>query len=352
VTINSFSVYDWMHSGGGHYSASIVPFLIIAAIYGVEWAARVIDRWARGRRVARGRSIFWGVSLALAGLGLGIALGYHRYNGVSPISRRFVLDPVSEHARRAQPLFEWVNRLPPEVPISASSNLYPHVAHRERVYLFPTVSEAEFILLDVTGPSSPVGIGDQRQIVGDLLDHAQFGVAASDHGFLLLQRGLDQYRFSPTFYQVFYASDLPFQVAVGADFGDILLLEGFDWEVRPVVRPELSVEITTYWRALSFLDDGYRLVFYFRDDERRLVRVQPEELAVHWFPSWLWEPGQVVKLTLPPLPVGDLPYLGVAVLRPRAENSDMAGRLAPITSTTGKPLSLWEQDTILELERP
>ncbi len=352
VTINSFSVYEWMHSGGGHYSAAIVPFLIVAAIYGVEWAARVTDRSVQGRWVAQGRSVFWGVSLALAALGLGIALWYHYHNGVSPVSRRFVLDPLSEHAQRAQPFFEWVNRLPPEVPISASSSLYPHVAHRERVYLLPTVSDAQFILLDVTGPSSPVGIGDQRQLVGNLLDYAQFGVAASDHGFLLLERDLDQYRFSPSFYEVFQGGDWAPQLPVGADFGGLLVLEGFDWQVRPVVRPDLSVEITTYWRALSPLENGYRLAYYFWDDEQRLVRVQPEELAVHWFPSWLWEPGQVFKLTLPPLPVGDLPYVGVAVLHPRAEASDMEGRLVPITSITGEPLSLWEHNTILELVRP
>jgi uncharacterized membrane protein len=352
VIINSFSVYDWMHSGGGHYSASIVPFLMIAAIYGVEWVARVMDRWVKGRWLASGRSVFWSICLALAALGLGIALGYHHDNGVSPLSRRFALDPVSEHARRAQPFFEWIHRLPPEVPISASSSIYPHVAHRERVYLFPTVSDAQFILLDVTGPPSPVGIGDQRQIVGALLDYAEFGVAASDHGFLLLERGLDQYRFSPTFYDVFHAAGSDPQVSVATKFGNVLVFEGFDWEVRPVVRPGLSVEITTYWRALSPLDDGYRLIFYFWDDERRLVRVQPEELAVHWFPSWLWEPDQVVKLTLSPLPVGDLPYAGVAVLLPRAQDSDVEGRLVPIRSTTGETLSLWEQETILELVRP
>jgi hypothetical protein len=197
-----------------------------------------------------------------------------------------------------------------------------------------------------------VSVGDQRQIVGDLLDYAEFGVAASDHGFLLLERSLEQYRFSPTFYDVFYAVQSDSQGTVGAEFGNLLVLEGFEWEVRPVVRPALSVQLTTYWRALSPLDDGYRLIFYFWDDERRLVRVQPEELAVHWFPSWLWEPGQVVKLTLPPLPVGDLPHVGVVVLRPRAEASDVKGRLVPTTSTTGGSLSLWEQDTILELVRP
>jgi hypothetical protein len=355
LLINTFSSYGWMRSGGGHYSASIVPFLIISAIYGVDWVARVIDRRAGSQardQAAGNRSVYWSVCLALVGLGLAISLAFQYHNGISPLSRRFALAPVSEHARRAEALIEQVNRLPPDVPISVGSNLYPQVGHRERVYLFPTISDAQYILLDVTGPPSPAGVGDQRQIVGELLDYAQFGVAASDHGVLLLERELDQYRFSPGFYDVFRAGESTPEVPVGADFGGLLRLDGFDWQVRPVVRPGLPVEITTYWQALSPLDEGYRLVFYFWDKEGRQVHVQAEQMAVHWYPTWLWEPGQVVKLTLPSLPVGDLPQAGVALIQPGAGNSDLEGRVVPITSTTGEPLSLWEQDTILELVRP
>ena len=72
---------------------------------------------------------------------------------------------------------------------------------------------------------------------------------------------------------------------------------------------------------------------------------------MRWYPTWLWEPEQVVKVTLPPLPVGDLPHVGVAVLHPGAGDSDVEGRVVPIAATSGQTLSLWEQGTILELER-
>ena len=340
--INAFSSYGWMRSGGGHYSAVIVPFLIIASVYGLDWFAA---RLGGSRR-------YHSVGALLLGLGLVVALVHHHQAGVSPLARRFALEPVTEHARRAAPLIERVNDLPPEVPVAASSNLYPHVAHRQWAYLFPTVSDAEFILVDATGPGSPVGSGQQRWIVRDLLDYAQFGVAASDHGFLLLERGLDQYHLSPTFHEVFLAGAQSPQVPVGADFGGRLRLEGFDWDVRPVVRLGLVVEISTYWQALEPLDDDYRFVFYFWDQENRLLRVQPEEQIVHWYPTWLWEPGQTVKVTLPPLPVGDLPHAGVAVLRPGAGEDEIEGRLTPITPVGGSPLVLRDQDTILELIRP
>jgi uncharacterized membrane protein len=352
LAINVLSSYDWMRSGGGHYSAAMVPFLILSAVYGVHWVARALGRLAEARWSVGKERVYGTAVLALVGVGLGVALMHHHQNGVSPLSRRFVLDVVSEHARRAQPFFERVNSLPADVPISVGSNLYPHVGHRERVYLFPTISDAQYILLDVTGPTGPVGTGDQRLIVRDLLDYAQFGVAASDHGFLLLERFLDHYRLSPAFYDVFHAENPTPEVPARADFGGLLRLEGFDRTVRPVVRPELVVEISTYWRALTTLEDEYRLVFYFWDDDKDLVRVQPEEQALYWYPTWLWEPGREVKVTLPPLPVGDLPHVGVAVLRPGADNMDADGRVIPITSPTGASLELWERNTSLELVKP
>jgi hypothetical protein len=350
VAINTFSSYAWMRSGGGHYSAAIVPFLVIAAAYGVDWLAWRVERMGTGR--LGNWEAYRIVSCVLVGIGMVVALVNHYQNGISPLSRRFVLEPVSEHARRAAPIIERVNDLPPETPISAGSNLYPHVGHRERVYLFPTISDAQFILLDATGPSSPVGMGDQSQIVRELLDYAEFGVAESDHGFVLLERHLDDYRLSPGFYDAFDADGDNPQVPVGADFGGLLRLEGFDWTMRPVVRFEPVVEITTYWRAPSPLDEEYRLVFFFWDEQGRLMRVQAEEQAVHWYPTWLWEPDQVVKVALPPLPVGDLPHVGVAVLRPVVENLDVGGRVAPITSADNAPLFLWGENTVLELVRP
>jgi hypothetical protein len=188
--------------------------------------------------------------------------------------------------------------------------------------------------------------------VRELLEYGQFGIAASDQGLLLLERDLDEYRLSPAFYQVFLAGDSEPQTLVDAEFAGLLRLEGFDRNVRPVVRPELVVEIATYWRALAPLEEEYRLVFYFWDEEGRLVHIQPEEQALHWYPTWFWEPEQLVKVTLPPLPVGDLTHTGVAVLLPGAGDREIEGRLVPIAPRGGQPLSLWEQDTIVELTEP
>ena len=358
VAVNALSSFDWMRSGGGHYSAVIVPFLTISAIYGVDTVAGWLHRRGRPRpdtlrtSVLRPLMGYEALSTLLIVIGLATALVHHYYNGISPLSRRFALEPVTEHSRRAQPLIEQVNALPPEVAISTSSGLYPHVAHRELVYLFPTVSDAQYILADVTGPGTPAPVGEQRQVIRELLDHGQFGLAGSDHGFLLLARGLDNYRLSPAFDDVFLANEAVAQVSVGADFGGLVRLEGFDREVRPVVRPELVVQLSTYWQALTPLDEELRLVFYFWDEGGRLLHAKPEEFLVHWYPTWLWEPGEQIRVTLPPLAVGDLPHVGVAVLRPGATDLDAGGRVVPITSSPEQSLSLWDRKTVVELVNP
>ncbi|MFN2291488.1 MAG: DUF2079 domain-containing protein [Anaerolineae bacterium] len=358
LAVNAFSRFAWMRSGGGHYSVVIVPFLTISAIYGLDWVARWPQHRARASAVtARARALrpltsYTAVATFLVVAGLAVALVHHYDNGISPLSRRFALEPVTEHSHRARPLFERVNALPADVAVSASSGLYPHVAHRELVYLFPTVSDAQYVLVDVTGPGTPAPAGEQYQLIRELLDQGQFGLADSDDGFLLLARDVDNYRLSPTFDDVFLASVAEAQVPVSADFAGLLRLQGFDRQVRPVVRPELVVQIATYWQALTPLDEELRLVFYFWDERGRLLSVQPEQSLVHWYPTWLWEPGQQIKVTLPPLPVGDLPHVGVAALRPGTAELDTAGRLSPITSSREQPLSLWDQGTVVELVNP
>ena len=349
IAINALSSYRWMRSGGGHYSVAIVPFLVIASAYGLDWLAYQVSKKPSGGMSSRTYGV---VSAVLVGAGLTVAIVHHSQDGISPLSRRFALEPVTEHARRAEAIIEQINHLAPDQPISVGSNLYPHVGHRERVYLFPTVRDAQIVALDVTGPASPVGTGEQSQIARELLDYAQFGIAASDHGFLVLERDLDQYRLSPGFYDPFLATGTESQVPLEVDFGGLMRLRGFDRMVRPVVRRELVVEIITYWQVLAPVDEEYRFAFYFWDEDGNLLDLRADEQTALWYPTWQWEPGQVVKLTLPPLPVGDLPHMGVAVVGPGAELTDPAGRLAPVTSTDGLPLSLWENDTILELVEP
>jgi hypothetical protein len=104
--------------------------------------------------------------------------------------------------------------------------------------------------------------------------------------------------------------------------------------------------------VLAPLEEDLRLVLYGWDQAGQLVRVQPAETAMYWYPTGLWAPGQRLRVAFPPLPLGEKEQMGVAVLRAGAALEEVAGRLGPITPAAGRTLSLREQGTIVELERP
>jgi hypothetical protein len=168
----------------------------------------------------------------------------------------------------------------------------------------------------------------------------------------LLARDSDRFAPSPAFYTVFQVDDPRPQVPAQVDVGGVLRLEGFDWVVLPVVRPGLEVQVTTYWRALQPLAEEYRFVFFFWDEWDRLALIYPEEQVLAWYPTWQWEPGGAVRVTLPSLPVGDVPHAGVAVLRPGFDPLAVEGRLLPMEPASGQQVSLREGGTVLELVRP
>ena len=61
---------------------------------------------------------------------------------------------------------------------------------------------------------------------------------------------------------------------------------------------------------------------------------------------------EVVVVLAPGSALGDLPHAGVAVVQPNAELTDPSGRLKPIESATDQPLTMWENNTILEFMEP
>src|SRR5581483_8584078 len=64
----------------------------------------------------------------------------------------------------------FLSQVPPDVPVSASTTLLPHLSERPSIYLFPTLRDAEYVLIDASAPPAPVTLGDARARVQDLLE--------------------------------------------------------------------------------------------------------------------------------------------------------------------------------------
>jgi len=341
LAVNILSNQQWMYSGGKHYAAAILPFVVISGIYGLDFVARWAGRWPR-----------LGYRAASYGLGAFVFLSsayMHYEEGVSPLARRFAAPEVTAHHRLAA---QFMALIPPQAALSASSGLYPHLSQREKIYLFPTVSDAEFVFFDATSKPYPLRADALRAKVLELLESGRFGIVAASDGYLLLRRGWPRSTVPPEFYSFARASEAQVDYMVRATFGGELELVGFSYyylnEVNFTRRP---ASVTTYWRALKPLSSDYRFVFLFTRDDGAVVGIYGEDTpTTAWYPTRQWAVGELVKVRVPALRVGDMRSVAVAVAKPGPDWGP-ANSLRPIVGTDLKPEALMEQGTALKFLR-
>jgi uncharacterized membrane protein len=345
VAMNVFSTWSWTYSEGAHYSASIIPFVMVSGIYGLGLLSRWLSRWLKLPRP--------GVVNGLAGLVLLIAGVHHYQIGISPLSQSYHRPEITPHQRLAK---EFVALIPPDAPVSAGSGLYPHLAHREKAYFFPAVNDAEYILLDVTGSPYPITLPEVYETAQRLLVSGEFGVLAARDGYLLLQRGLPWPAGSslPDAFYTFARVDEG-QVAhpLHARFGDALELLGYDDSLRNVVHAEeLPATVATYWRPLRPLPAGQAVVLFFsRDDGAIVYGYDGATATTLWYPVERWAEGEVIRVQTPVLGVGRLRDTMVAVVQPGGDPWSAAARLPPVAPAGDPDLEVFDQGTLLRLFR-
>lgn len=158
IAINLLSDRPQMTNTYYHYSAPIIPFSYVAAAGGIATLMRILTlprvRNFLGRLSAgaRARSKV-PIVLAFGILLFGVEMDFERgplpvFN--SPSNFRSVIDPAPPE--RLEALDEAVALIPADARVSATNNIGPHLAHRRYLYLFPTVSDAEYVILDETAP--------------------------------------------------------------------------------------------------------------------------------------------------------------------------------------------------------
>jgi uncharacterized membrane protein len=324
--INVFSAWDWTYSEGAHYSASIIPFIILSGVFGLNWLA---GKLARGDRTQRHTAI--GI---LAGLMLAVALAHHILVGVSPATRDFEPPRVTDHERIG---LEFMALIPGEAAVSAQSDLYPHLSQRRKAYLFPAINDADYVLVDVAGSAYPLAADAQFWEIQSLLESGEFGIQAAKDGYLLLRRGatgrLDGGRLAD-FLTFAHAGGGAPRIPARARFGDDLELIGYDYEIRPVVHAtERPATIATYWRALRPLSEEYDFRFAFTRSDGAIVYQYDGPLAATlWYPTSVWAEDETIRIETPVLAVGRLHDVLVAVSRPAEDGAGSAELLAPAPS--------------------
>ena len=334
---NMLSNFPGQYSGEQHYSAPLAAVFILAAIYG---ARRLVHRLPAHRRNGQSLRI---TGLAAASLWLlSWSLGCQVRQGWTPLSVRTETYSLSSAARRLPGLLD---SIPPQAVTTASAAVHPHLAHRQVIYVFPTVQEADYLLVDVTDIPG-VHPNDARAKLLQLLQTG-WRLLAADDGLLLAQKSpaaTPVRQLPDNFYNFARADGEPAQLApIGFGDGRLRLL-GYD----VIDDPDNGVSFRFYWQNSGPLPEDLRLWPLVYDDQGQLLSdpTQTPMIAALWYPPAMWRPGEtVVTETLPQL-LPEIFHLGLAV---GSEDGFVdPGRRYPITTVEAKetwphPAGRWIQ---------
>lgn len=158
-----------------HYSAHITPFIFFLAAL----ALQKINL----RRVK---------PLALAA-SLIVASGAMSYEYGQVFSKQG--SPFPRENPRAAIIRRFLTEIPSQVSVSTLSDLVPHLSARKRIYLFPVIADADYLLVDSDVEANfwpRSGIKARSEAIRDMLaviGSQQFGLVRQQDGVLLLKRG-------------------------------------------------------------------------------------------------------------------------------------------------------------------
>ncbi len=310
LALNLMSSYPAQYSGTYHYSAPVVPYFVLGAIGG----AAAIKSKVKSQKLK---------ALAIGSAFL-VVLGYHFIAGYTPIGGAFFWPETTPHQ---QLLARFTKQIPRSAKVSTTGAIFPHISHREFLYRFPLILDAEYVLLDVSQSSTTNPIDFRVNYLGTLKQG--FGVRDAADGYILLQRGATQTELPDTFYDFARTLAAP-QNRIVVDFEDKIRFLGYDvrqddWE---------RVYLRTYWTRLPTMEDNNFALYPFFPDASSAPRADAQlpPLLIHfWYPTARWRVGEVIIADTLPIKVGPRARIGVGVFF-GATWEDSERRLTPQTT--------------------
>lgn len=289
LALNLLSNYEGMYLGGAHYSAPIMPFIVVSAIYG----ARRLAGWVERLSGSTGPFTPARVATGLGGLVLLASLTAYTGTTLRPLFTNF--PRVTEHHRTTEDVLRLI---PPDVPVAASSGLNPHLSQRRQISLFPEgVDQARYVALDVTAAPYPLDAPSQWWRVQQMLAGGEWGITAARDGVLVLERGGTWRDLPPEFFsftvvanpQIAHRRDARFDGAIdflGYDLAPGQVLHGRDPRAR----------VSLYFQAVAPIPTDYRVVVQVTDLPGTLAGQFRHQPATVWLPTSRWQPGTVYRV--------------------------------------------------------
>lgn len=189
LALNLLSDFPAQRTIDYQYTSVIVAVAALAAVVGAGRAAR----FASARLGMPRAAIAW--SLAAWAIVASIVFQARSYGTIRALGHEY--DGVYADSAHVQLGHAMLARIPADAAVSAQGTIAPHVSRRPRVYVFPTIADAEWVALDQHANPFPVHLiplpgltpeESYREYVHRLTASGDFATVADTDGWLLLRR--------------------------------------------------------------------------------------------------------------------------------------------------------------------
>ena len=271
------SLYGW-------YEPTILPFLFVAAIRGVQWlkVAAKAQGWPSPQLAG---SLFITTACLVTAVFLPPDIVQDLGN----------LHVTTHHLYG----YEILEQVPEDASVATQSPFGPPLAHRRQMTILPQVEDADFVLFDVFHPNREPHPEMYEATLQRIFHSPIYGLRASANGYLLFERGLDP---DGTLAQLALITEPEIEYARTVELSATVSYRGFDLSATRVKAGEV-LYLTHYWESLAPARKSY-LLFTAYPGARRF-----EEIAFGLHPVDEWQPSDIVRheqaIALPVLPDGD-----------------------------------------------
>jgi uncharacterized membrane protein len=179
IALNTLSAFAPSRTLDYHYAILIVPFLILATLWGIDRLAR----WLK-RKVDQRITLSFASALVLISMA---AYQIDHYHAFLPLSDRYA-GTFTVTSRDAIGL-QVAAQIPADAIVSAQFNLVPHISQRERAHIYPRIDDATYVFLDTQGQIEPFQTQAKYQAaIETTRADSAFEVVTEQDGFILLHR--------------------------------------------------------------------------------------------------------------------------------------------------------------------
>jgi uncharacterized membrane protein len=162
-----FSQYEIAMQINMQYALPVLPFLFIAYIYGLKRIEKIVNQHQK-----------YLVPL-ICFLAL-IMLFNTKINEYNPLKQM-----PSKHDLAAQAC---LGKIPDQAAVSAQGHLVPHLAHREKIYMFPDVQDAQYIILDKRGNHWPMSAEQFNREMDKIESSSEYAMIYEKDNYCIYKR--------------------------------------------------------------------------------------------------------------------------------------------------------------------